>query len=453
MSVFQKMDGWLSVLTGSGTQRDKVTSYDFQADVLGFEQCEQIWRGDDMGARIVELVPREMLRRGFEINTSDDKNAEENIKTFFKRVEFKQKLLIALQYQRAYGGAAILVGVRGGDPNLSNPINPLQVQSVDWLNVFTPRDLTPDLLYEDPTQANYGKPSTYKTQGSGEIKAVSIHESRLLIFNGIQTYSNRNEWGDSVLNRIWSVLRGFNAARGSIFNLGTTLGLDVYKMAGLADAVARDAGANIQKRMQIIDLVKSVQRSIVVDRDLEDFERMPAPIQGVGDMCDRMNEWLAAAAEMPLTMLFGKSPGGLGSNGDGETRKFYDTVQAAQADILEPVIRKILKLAEVSLKIPEIHEINFLPLWTPSEAEIVSARAAQANADVAYINAGVLYPDEVAQARFGGEKYSFETPVDFVERAKLEQITPDLNTIPQPVGPIDPKRNTVPPVDGSVNQP
>ena len=62
----------------------------------------------------------------------------------------------------------------------------------------------------------------------------------------------------------------------------------------------------------------------------------------------------------------------------------------------------------------------FNPLWQMTEAERVDIRLKQSQADVAYINAQVLTPEEVASSRFGGDAYSIETKLDLEARAAFE---------------------------------
>jgi phage-related protein (TIGR01555 family) len=169
-------------------------------------------------------------------------------------------------------------------------------------------------------------------------------------------------------------------------------------------------------------MVKSVVRGIVIDKGLEEFERMTTSFTGLPELMDKANERLAAAADMPLMMLMGKSPGGLGSNGDGETRNFYDKVASKQQHILVPAIAKIVEVLSVKYKLEPGWHVEFPPLWQPSETETAQSRNVQAQTDQIYIANNVLTPEEVAQARYGGASYSFETPIDFAARASFESL-------------------------------
>ena len=119
-----------------------------------------------------------------------------------------------------------------------------------------------------------------------------------------------------------------------------------------------------------------------------------------------------------MTILMGRSPGGLNATGDAEIRIYYDGIADSQdADMLDP-LNRLMNLAMLAKEGPtggiveEDWFIEFNPLWQPTEAETVETRNKQADTDVNYISSGVVTPEEIAISRFGGEEYSIETEID-----------------------------------------
>src|SRR4051812_42190173 len=100
----QRADGWANALTGIGNAlRDKSLATTMFADQISRQQTEAIWQGDDMGARIVEIVPHEMLREGFEVCIQDDDaGAAEGITKRLEELDVHSVFQDALQYERAY---------------------------------------------------------------------------------------------------------------------------------------------------------------------------------------------------------------------------------------------------------------------------------------------------------------------------------------------------------------
>src|SRR3989337_1579951 len=62
-------DTWSNALSGIGTDTyDKRLGTEFGNPLMvTSEVALQLWRGDDLAARVVETVPSEMLRQGFEL--------------------------------------------------------------------------------------------------------------------------------------------------------------------------------------------------------------------------------------------------------------------------------------------------------------------------------------------------------------------------------------------------
>ncbi|MBX9744441.1 MAG: hypothetical protein K2X08_04445, partial [Chlamydiales bacterium] len=69
-----KSDGWVNVLTGLGMRgRDKNVHSHFWIERI-FEQAEldQLYRSDGITRRIMDIVPAEMVRQGWEIEGDSD---------------------------------------------------------------------------------------------------------------------------------------------------------------------------------------------------------------------------------------------------------------------------------------------------------------------------------------------------------------------------------------------
>lgn len=75
--ILARLDGWNNTTTGLGiTGKDKSVTTGFFVDIVDPELGAQIWRGDAVGARIVELLPNEMLRQGYDLRIGDDLEIE-----------------------------------------------------------------------------------------------------------------------------------------------------------------------------------------------------------------------------------------------------------------------------------------------------------------------------------------------------------------------------------------
>jgi phage-related protein (TIGR01555 family) len=202
----------------------------------------------------------------------------------------------------------------------------------------------------------------------------------------------------------------------------------VYKIKGLAELIAANEDETIINRFRIIDLARSLVRAVVIDAD-EDFERKTTPMSGVPEVLDRFSTRMAAAAQMPVTLMMGQSPAGLNATGASDIRFFYDTIKAKQTKHLVPPLERVLTLifkakeGPTKGKEPEKWSIKPRPLWQLTEKEQAEVRKLQAETDEIYINSQVAAPEEIAISRFGGDKYSTETVIDFESRKEMADAT------------------------------
>jgi len=511
-------DDYVNPVTGIGDYtRDKVLggryagAMDFIVREFTQRDAEARWRGSDLGSRLIEAIPDEMTREGWElaVQPSEDEGedggdedtkpgkkkpapkedafgppdptampempknpkpiepADDEPQRICEEVEEKMEELgaveavtRALQYERAYGGAVVLMGIDDGAVNLAQPLDEENIKAINWLNVFgggRDGECIAWSYYNDPKAEKFGQPEIYQIRNLVPVSQPSapgapmratttkeatfyVHESRLLVFPGtaVSTRSrieNRG-WGDSIFTRVDEVLSQYSQTWGGVANLMSQLHIDVLKMSGMQIGMAGGdkaaKGNPLTNRARLINQTKSIARMLVIDAE-EEFERATATLAGVNDTLREFAVRLAAAADMPVTLLMGTSPGGLNATGDSDIRFFYDRISARQKRHLLPILRRLYRLVMLSKEgptegeEPDMWNIKFNPLLQLSELEQATLRKTVSDADVAYINAGVVSAEEVAASRFGGSEWSMETTIDFEGRQQMaEQDAKDM---------------------------
>lgn len=438
-------DGWESLLTGLGrANKDKRVGARSVVNCMSFEELRDLYKSNPMAARICDKPAEEMTRKGWCVNVADDEGGEqgEAIDSALDDLKSKAKVKEALSKKRWSGGSAILIGVNDGKgiEALKLPVNESAIRSVDYLNVFDPReamvtDYEPNLLAK-----GFKEPKIYRLNprvlGFGSnLGVIDVHASRIMRFSGpvattddlIKNYG----WGDSVLNRVWEVLRDYGISWSGAAALVQDFAQAVYKIRGLHDAVAADREGLVIKRLQLMDLSRSYLRGIALDADgNEEFDRKPTPIAGLPELLKGFNEQMASAANIPLTILFGQQSKGLGNGGEENTRNWYDQVAAMQEEeLLEPLkmlVRYVMLAKQGPTKgaEPEDWSIKFPSLWQLSETELADVQSKHATADTAWVTSGVLHPEEIRKSRFEGDEYGHTIQVDKAEQAAFEATQP-----------------------------
>lgn len=432
-----RLDGWANAATGLGVLgKDKRLSVSYSPDLLDPATCEALWRGNDLAARVIELIPDEALREGVEFCTSDNE-FDELIEDEIIRLNGIETLREAWHTARALGGCGILVGATDGSSNLELPLAEDRVRTIDFLTVLTPRELWATSWYNDPTKAKYGEVATYRlvpTSVPPDSKSISqypvIHESRIIRISGVRTtrryrYSGvQPGWDDSILARIVESLSDFQGAFAGSAVLAADFAFAVLKIKGLAQILATETGQGLMTRAAGIEAARSVANVTLLDAE-EEYARQTTNISGLPDLLEKLMLRLAAAAKIPVALLMGQGPSGLNATGEADMRWFYDQVSAEQERIARPALKRLFslilgaKLGPAKGKLPEKWNFEFNPLWQLTEEQQATVRKTQADTDAIYLAAQVVTPQEIAKSRFGGEAYSTDTEIDMDLREDL----------------------------------
>lgn len=454
-----RMDGWINAITALGLAgRDKTLGAKFQSVKISDEEAEELWSGDDMAAKAIELVPAEMMRQGFEIkldtdgsDAETDKQTDSLLKAKLSELCVVEKFIEVMEYERAYGGGGIFLGANDGSQDLKLPLIEEKVLEVSYLNVFERRELIPVTWYADGQSKRFGDPMTFRVQASvvgssdSSFNNAEIHESRFLLFRGKRISRRRMQqnqgWGESVLTRVQRVLSQFGQTWQGAAVLLADFAQAVIRIKGLAQLLAANKEQAVVNRAVAVDLARSIARAVILDSE-ESYERTPTPLAGFPDMLDRFALRMAAAMDMPVSRLMGQAPAGLQATGDSDIRWWYDRIKTDQVRKVTPKLEQLLRIIFKSIQGPTNGQepknwtIIYTPLWQPTEVESAEIRFKTAQADALMVTGGVLSPDEVANSRYGGDGYSTDTTLDKGVRdlaQQLHSIPDDPQTQADPV--------------------
>ena len=144
-------------------------------------------------------------------------------------------------------------------------------------------------------------------------------------------------------------------------------------------------------RLGLANQGKSISGMLVLDKE-EDYEQKKITLADVQTVMMAFLEVCAGAAQMPMTRLLGKSPGGLGSNGAGEIRHYYDTCSSRQeTDLRAPLNRldRVLKRHAIGAT-PASLDYRWVPLWQLTEAEKAAVALQKAQATQVLLATGLV---------------------------------------------------------------
>ena len=422
-------DGWNNVLTGLGRLgKDKRMSNQAHYKRISQREVEELYSCDDMARKVVDTLPGDMIREGFEIKAKDESaDLTDGVIGYLDERAGKEKIEEGLVWGRLYGGAVTIMGIDdGNEPD--QPVNENNIRGIDYFNNVNRWELHPIKIQNDPASPNFGEPEVYRIQPiTGGAFTAEIHRDRILRWPGAKLprrlFIENNYWDDSVLNTLENPLRNFQSSHDSVASVMQDFAQAVFKLKGLSEMIAQGQDGLVQKRLAMVDSMRSVTKAIIIEDD-EEFERKVTSLQGVPDTLKTIDQRLVQASGMPHTILLGESPSGLGATGNSEIRDWYDYVSRQQEKILKPQIERLMKyifLAEdgpTSGQEPPEWKIEFNPLWQMDEKQQAEIRKMVAETDEKYIVNQVLSPDEVRESRFGGTDFNTETELSAASDAR-----------------------------------
>jgi hypothetical protein len=438
----RRLDDWESLTTGRNVLgRDRRRSYYHVTDHLTSSEAYDLWQGNWLAARGIEIWPDEMFREGWDLRLNDDdgRDRADEIEQECEDLGLDDALWLAYSYKRAYGGGAVLLGANDGAGSLAEPLREDRVQTLEFLLPLEASELHAASWYGGRDLGpKIGKPRTYWlqpfTSGGEPSIREEIHESRLLILDGVRVsrrqWSPIPGWGTSVLSRVAAVIRDYGLSWGSAAEIMQTFNRSEVKIQGLYELFATNQDDQIVDRMRALSTAREVFGFDLLDAD-EEINDKARTVTGYAELLDGFGTQVASAFDVPVSRLTGKAPAGMNATGEFDQKAWYDRVGAQQEKELEPAIKKTCRLImRARGEDPDQISINFRPLVKLSDLETAQARKAQAEVDEKYVDMGALSPMDVARSRWGGDDYSFETTVDFKElEASIEETEAEARAV------------------------
>jgi len=456
-----RVDGLQNVLTGFGTTRDKSTHTKTSPIVfLAQEELEGLY-GMWIPKRIIDIVAEQSTRKGFKVLFGGEgAKAEEvtGIEQVIEDLYILENFLLASKNARLYGGACILLYIDDGR-QADQPVDLRNIRSVEGMEVLDRWQIAP--VINEENLYDYSK-ATYYQIISGDLIAeptlTYIHKDRILRLDGewlpYRIRQRNYGWGMSSLQTIYDSFRHYWAGLNAASTVLVEFDVFVHKLQGLANMLAAGKEKDVQARLVLNDMSKSVYRGYAIDREREELDYISRNLGGVGDILEKLRVDIIGASQIPHTILFGESPSGLGATGRSEERDFAKMLGDYQSAHYKRPLTKLMRYIMLSKdgptkgKVPDNWRIKFNDLFELNEREKADVRARVAAVDGRYIQLGVLHPKEVAEARYGGSEWSMELILDPSLPRELPQHGGQMKVPPGGRDPLNEENGTLP-MDGS----
>jgi len=368
------LDGLKNIVANLGTGRDKASHSAYYNNTIDDAQLVAMYRTSAIAKKIIDLPAEDSLREWREWQASADDiskiEAEEN------RLCLHANLVRTSKRARLFGGAAIFIGT--AEQDLTKPLVPERISKggLKYLSVLSRSEITAGEIERDPRLPEYGTPRMYSM--STNTGQIDIHPSRLVILQGDELPDDRfhgghHGWSDPVLNACLNDVRNMDAAIGNVASLIFEAKINVIGIKGFAEGL-RNGGPDFEQailsRQSLNATAKGVNGDLLMDSD-DTFTTRTASFATLPDIIDRFMQMTSAASSIPMTLLFGMSPGGLNSSGDADTRGYYDRVKVLQSLELQPalaILDECLIRSALGSRPKEVF-YSWRPLWQPTSKE------------------------------------------------------------------------------------
>ena len=458
-----RVDGLVNALTGMGSRRDK-SQYTTSTPIvfLTQEELENLY-SEWIPKRIVDIVAEQSTRKGFKVLFGGEGAAAEEVSGIEQVIEdlyILENLGLASKNARLFGGAVILLYIDDGR-SADQPVDFRNIRAIEGMEVLDRWQIAPvineDALYD------YSKATHYQIISGDLIRQpqlVKIHKDRILRFDGewlpYRIRQRNYGWGMSTLQSVYDSFRFYSTGISSAATLLTEFDIFVHKLRGLSSMLAAGKEKDVRDRLVLNDMSKSIYRGYAVDAEKEELDFISRNFGGIGEILEKLRVDIIGASQIPHTILFGESPGGLGSTGRSEERDFTKHLGDYQASHYKRPLQHLMRMIMMSKegptkgKVPDSWRISFNDLFQLNERESADVRARVAAVDGRMVQLGILHPQEVRQARYGGSEWSMETALDPSLSAN-EELIMAKSAKPVPPGGRDPmnQENGTLPMDGS----
>lgn len=424
---------WQNDSTGQGGDMDRHASTVWCTPVeLDRVTIDGLLRYEAVARRIVTREADDATRQGLRV-PGLEAQAQDSFESQLESLDFYNVVAKARQEGLAYGGSAVVPDLADGLPTEA-PLDLTAIQRVRRFYVADRHSIVPDQWDANRESATFGEVITYRVTRylpSGMTDERRYHRSRLIFFPGVdlpaRVRSNNTGWDGSKFDLVWAAYRNWASTTEYAAEAVTLLTQGVFSSDTITESLRSDDRAALEDRLDALRMAMGVLGDIAIDKSTEDYKIVGRPLAGIGEAMATLERALVASTEMPRSILWGETPGGLNSgSNEGELKIWNGHVASEQTRTYSPRVKPMLRMVFASrsgptggILVPINPEWN--PLDEPSQLETSQRRLVDAQRREVDIRSQVISTDE---ARRGDPGLADTYDIDPDEPAPGEGVPP-----------------------------
>lgn len=387
--------------SGVGTNNQSSSaSYGFDFISRNRIQLESMYRSSWVVGQAVDVIAEDMTRAGIDLNTSLAPEEQAKITGAFERLQLWDALCETIKWGRLYGGGIAVMLIDGQRVDTPLRIETIGKGQFRGLFVMDRWMVTPTLntLVKD-FGPSFGMPMYYDVVADSlALSNQRIHYSRIIRIDGVGLpYWQRiseNLWGQSVIERLFDRLVAFDSTTQGAAQLVYKAHLRTIKVEGLREIIAM-GGPPMEALLKNIEMIRRFQSNegLTLLDGKDEFEAHQYAFSGLSDLILQFGQQLSGALQIPLVRLFGQSPVGLNSTGDGEMKQYHENIAQQQEKRLRPGVSTLLDVvcrSELGVKPPEDFSFEFNSLERMSDKDKAEIGEVTTRTVLSALDAGVI---------------------------------------------------------------
>ncbi len=393
-----RMDMFSNAITGLEAHNSKTGGNTWGTEVGQSRYIlENFYAFSAVGARIVDKEPSDALRKGYTIDSDEiDEEAQREISDWNRRRQFLSKFAQARKWERLFGGALIFMGIDDGREN-DEPVDLANIRAMGQLTVLSRYDVNVNSYKNDPLTGELARPEFYELNlGGGRL-----HPSRCIVFSGIpltvEQMVNNGGWGAGVIDRVWGELERYATTQQYLAEAITRITQGVFQTPTLATAGSADCDqvAIMEERLTALGQWIGMLGDIVVGEN-ESYEVIQRGVQGFRDASEIFVDAVTAATDIPKSILFGLTPGGLNSGENaGDWQSWTSHLAGVQTEVYDPRVSRyqglVFSAGNSPLTfVPERWEIAWPELFQTTDTDKSTVLVNTTSSAVSLVTAGII---------------------------------------------------------------
>ena len=406
------LDAFVNYLTRQGLNMPNpmnATAYPLTRLTQDYSLLVALYRNNWIVRRIVDRVAEDMTKAWINITSEAAPGALDHIDQLERKAHVRAKITEAVKWARLFGGAAGLMMIDGmSEEDLLEPLDPDKIMPGSFKGIMVLdrwSGVYPDIgLVDDIGDPEFGLPEFYEIADATRQTAYAVHHSHILRFPGCHLpkweEQSTQMWGASEIEAVFEELEKRDNTSANLAGLIFRANLNIRKIKDLGPSLSMSdaqSQGDLYQTLEAQNILLNNFATYVMDSE-DDFTTIQnTTFSGLNDIYESFMMDVSGASQIPVTLLFGRSPAGMNATGESDLQNYYDTVGEKQESYLRPIFEKLLPVEFMSAfgYVPDDINFQFNSPRSESETEVADIVEKKATTINILFSSGLL-PQQIA---------------------------------------------------------